>query len=525
VTRVKKNDNSDYNFGSYVILDSGTKYAYSEFTASDVDDVNTGHPTLDVEYRLFLDPNGFVIGFKALESYNENYLYVVDAKSEWSAKPSYQAKVIFSDGTSATVELDTNGIDSSNNSAALSVSSGHVKLNGTNVDGQVFAWTEDDGVYTLRQLREFTTPYVSGYKDAVNDNSTAESGQQIKNKAAYLNISGWDYIVDEDTAFVDVNDKVVYTGFDNVPDYTNGDLRFFAVDSDNDLVLDVVFITAGTASNTSSTYFYLTNVGNFETYNKNKNYKEYNVYVDGEATTLVLDSTAHATVQAAGAGLYKVDKTNSSGIVKNVTFSGSFDYDFKTVVNVGSRSFSVGASSSQEQYTVDSDTLFVVATIDLKTDGSTKDAVVTIGSLSDLKADTDYNTSAVVVKAHSNNKIADLVYVQKVAVNAPAGGGNSSYTVSADTSLVSVSGKTVTLSTTRNITIGDVANALKFKYNGVAVPAAQIKYEKQTLGWATVGNETVAKSDSTTLSSINGLKATIYDVDGTTVKAVFNIAW
>ena len=67
--------------GQYAKLGDGNKYTYSKYTASDLDDINMEHPTLDVNYRLYLDPNGYVLGFLALDNYYENYLYVESAAS------------------------------------------------------------------------------------------------------------------------------------------------------------------------------------------------------------------------------------------------------------------------------------------------------------------------------------------------------------------------------------------------------------------------------------------------------------
>ena len=39
------------------------------------------HPTLGDDYTLYLDPNGYVLGFLALDNYYENYLYVESAAS------------------------------------------------------------------------------------------------------------------------------------------------------------------------------------------------------------------------------------------------------------------------------------------------------------------------------------------------------------------------------------------------------------------------------------------------------------
>ena len=76
VTRVKKDADPEEDQGNYVKLDDGNKYTYSKYTASDLDDINEVHPTLDIAYRLYLDPNGYVIGFLAMDDYYANYLYV-----------------------------------------------------------------------------------------------------------------------------------------------------------------------------------------------------------------------------------------------------------------------------------------------------------------------------------------------------------------------------------------------------------------------------------------------------------------
>ena len=69
--------------GQYAKLDDGNKYTYSKYTASDLDDINMEHPTLDVNYRLYLDPNGYVLGFKlAGESETKVVKKVVRKKAE-----------------------------------------------------------------------------------------------------------------------------------------------------------------------------------------------------------------------------------------------------------------------------------------------------------------------------------------------------------------------------------------------------------------------------------------------------------
>jgi hypothetical protein len=495
VTKVKKDSDPENGVkGNYVVMDDGSKYTYSAYTASDLDDLNTDHPTLDIEYRLYLDPNGYVIGFEAMEKYYDNYLYVVAADSYLN---SVQAKVVFSDGTSKTVDIDkkySDGtkIDADNNGTITSSEANALV-------GDVFGWTEDDGTYTLRKIDAMGAGHSTGYKDG-KGNETRE----ITNGAAYLQVGTYTYIVDEDTIFVDVDEKVAYTGFENVPDYKNGTetVKFWAIDNNDNKVLDVVFIYSGEASNTSKTYFYVVNTGDFVTYSKNKTYKEWDVYIDGEATTLVLDPTAHGSVIAGDIGLYKVDRTNGSGIVTEVS---KVNFSANAPV-VGSRSFALGTSSA-EQYTVDSDTLFVLATIDRKSNGvDQKDAVITIGSLSDMKADTDYTTTAVVVKAHSDDKIADLVYIKKVENLGVGGGGGSTsdYVVGSDASWITVSqsAKTITVTPASNYDdIGDLVAALDKGYKSGSSYVDDASLTITVSRTNSLGNSVTIPQDDWTLST------------------------
>ena len=92
-----------YDTGNYIELDS-TKYVYSEVSAKDLDNNDmTADPALETEYRLYLDPNGFVVGFAALEDVSKNYVYVIDASESTG---DVEAKVLFPDGTVAKIDVD-----------------------------------------------------------------------------------------------------------------------------------------------------------------------------------------------------------------------------------------------------------------------------------------------------------------------------------------------------------------------------------------------------------------------------------
>ncbi|WP_050623339.1 S-layer homology domain-containing protein [Clostridium phoceensis] len=418
VTRVKKDADPEEDQGNYVKLDDGNQYNYSKWTEGDVDGINEKHPTLDIGYRLFLDPNGYVIGFIALDDYYANYLYVdaVDVSLK-----TITAKVVFTDGTAKTVEIDDEYIDLHSDRQDFTMDQDTVQAM---LEEHVFAWTVSDDVYTLRQI----LPYANvndrddgdlyednNYKDTEdhavgNGNNTAA----INSDKAFIYVNGTKYIVDEKTAFIDTDEKVLYTGFENVPDYVDNDatdpVKFWAIDKNSDGALDVVFVYSGEASNSNKTYFYVADWEAYESYDKNKMYKEATVYVDGEKTTLIFTADAHQEITTGKSGLYVVNRTNGSGVVTDAD---------KIAVSavpevVGSRAFSLGDSNA-DQWTANSETIFVVATYELKNNGKDlkSSADVRVGDLKDMEEDDDYYTYAYVAKPDDSDDPAELVYIVK----------------------------------------------------------------------------------------------------------------
>ena len=430
--------------GQYAKLDDGNKYTYSKYTASDLDDINMEHPTLDVNYRLYLDPNGYVLGFLALDNYYENYLYVESAASYLN---SIDAKVIFTDGTEKQVKIDDEFIDGSKIDVD-NVKNDYDASSNPGLVGRAYAYTESDGVYTLRPVWPSMsdtgrpgTPakdYYKNYRDVSADvtvnyaaGTAGETAAQvnakntvIKNGAAYITANGTTYIVDKDTKFVDVDENQVYTGFENVPDYIadstvdGGKVSFWAIDTrSTDGVAEVIFIYEGEASNSNDVYFYSA-TGSFETHSRNENYKTHDVYVDGEKQTMNFTPAGHKDQNGdeVGLGLYRVNKTDGKGFVTDITKITSFE----NVVSVGGNSFSLG-TSAPKQYITDKDTVIVVATYDRKDNGSLKDPVVSLGSLKDMNVAKDkdgniiddYNTVVYVANTSDSGRIADLVYIVK----------------------------------------------------------------------------------------------------------------
>ena len=137
--------------------------------------------------------------------------------------------------------------------------------------------------------------------------------------------------------------------------------------------------------------------------------------MDGEKQTLVFSQTGHDPVNAKG--LYKVLKTNGENVVTSV--EPIAESQFSAVKSVGSRSFylteTVGGVPKDVQYVTNSDSVVVVVTYDLKTNGVDYQSpdVSKTTDLKDMKADEDYTTTVYVANKSDDGKTADLVYVLK----------------------------------------------------------------------------------------------------------------
>ena len=425
VFRVRKQENAS---GTYVKLDDDSKHTYSSLNVYDVDaNKDSEHPELDTEYALYLDSNGYVVGFKALEDYYANYLYVTATDYELN---TITAKVVFADGTTAKIEVaEVDDVDA-DDIADISV------WQDDNGAGKVYAYTEEDGVYALRSVLNVTEGSKDNRSDAefkdYEDIQIVEAGEkkndeivytaQIFNGAAFIEseATGLDYIVDEDTIFVDIDEKVVYTGFDAVPDYEKA--GFVVIDREDDGVIDLVFITTGEPVGTDDTYFYVIDADDCETYNKSKKYREHVVYVDGVKGTMIFDNdTSNEIISGGDRNLYKVEKTNASGVVTEISSletkgEDAWTYESGEAKVVGSRSFylNVEGKKAPVQYVTTADTVIVSVELtdwDAK-DGDYDDCDVAEGFMADMD-DEDFDCTVYVLETSKDGDVADLIYIVK----------------------------------------------------------------------------------------------------------------
>ena len=107
---------------------------------------------------------------------------------------------------------------------------------------------------------------------------------QIHNGKAYIEAGVNEIIVDRDTIFVDVDNNVAYTGYDEVPNVDNADIAY----AKDGRTAEVVFIVNGEIYDENSTYFMLAEKDR-ESLNKDDDFWEYTqAYVDGQKQNVIV---------------------------------------------------------------------------------------------------------------------------------------------------------------------------------------------------------------------------------------------
>ena len=408
------------------------------------------HPELDDEYMLFLDPNGYVLGFKVTAETVDQYLFVKDSDEELG---DWVAKVVLPDATTPKAELEENvkgtlptaeievpyykanskpaKIDFADTTKAIS----WVEADGdattldkvrTNIDGLIWKYTVDkNGVYELTYVPVFdsinynlsTTPD----DQATDDTQWYINGAEIENGEAFVTYNAGTavapnykngFIVDKNTVFVDtVNDKV-YTGYNEVPNVENAEIAYVL----DGKVAKVVFILNGDIYDQGSVYFVIADNTKHNSFNYDKKtFWTYDkAYVNGVKTPLNIRYNAWDDVEKIldEGKLYKVKKTIDEDYIIEVD-----DVTTPVAANVwavGDDAFwLVGTGNNPEKFTCDKDTVFVVVEKDDKGevekiyDGDLKD-MLTAKDLAD--EDCEFVTSQVQVLEDDDGK-AELVYI------------------------------------------------------------------------------------------------------------------
>ena len=444
---------------SYLKMD-GDKYVYTtdDHMVYNVEDLTEKkHPTLDDEYLLFLDPNGYVLGFKATEETVDQYLFVKDSDEELK---DWVAKVVLPDATTPKVDLDKdlnktpktselnpNYVEVPSNGKHLTFAGKDDEINWidddratsdkedyTNIDGLIWKYSVDKkGVYELTFVKPYNT---KGNNDATGttqyylETATIENGEPYisgryrKTGTAAYNEVG--FIVDKNTVFVDTVNGKVYTGYKEVPNVENAEIAYVL----DGKVADVVFILDGDIYDEGNIYFIVADRGDRNSFNYDgKTYWNYEkVYVNGEKVKGGLNVKYGADKTNSGAytgdllserTLYQVKKTIDEDYITEVErVTPTKQYDVWAVGNDAFWLQGNKANQTPYKYTCDEETVFVVVdeTKDgLKiSNGDVKD-LITTDDLNPTDADGDYTACKVDVLDHDGT-YAKLVYVWRTEV-------------------------------------------------------------------------------------------------------------
>ena len=399
---------NDKNTGdAYIKLEDGSKHTYSgtNHIVYDLDGTlgDKVHPELAEDYILYLDPNGFVLGFAKAEETVDQYLYVQDSDEELH---DWVAKVVLPDATNPKVDLKSKYKPLQGDDVKISWVDANDKPVGTttgksNIDETVWAYTvSDKGVYTLKEVAE------------KNIYKSEEKAAEIHNGKAYITEGEDSLIVDKKTIFVDVDGEKAYTGYKEVPNVENATVVAVVKDK----VAKIVFILEGDIYDENSTYFMLLKNTRESLKYDGDYYWEYSkAYVNGEKTSLTVaydaDKDAKDTVLATNQ-LYKAVKSIEDG--KYITEVEKIDFVSNEVTAVGDDAFWItDVRNKKVKYDTDEDTVFVLVEYDEKG----KLDAISAGDINDMfvGADDDgFGTFVTVVKDANDHNTARLVYIQYI---------------------------------------------------------------------------------------------------------------
>ncbi len=290
---------------------------------------------IDAEATMVIDPNGYVIDFDADgEDAETAYLYTL-SESSGSELDGYRVKVIFANGTTEVIYVDT--IEDDGDTTDDDVDSTNIVAKDT-----IYAYSEEDGVYSLKS------------KDVTADEVTAADGSSPSADNFKFDT---DKIMDDATVFVDVDAGVIYTGFENIPVFVDADDDEKGVASEyvySDTLVEVVFLlNAAIEGETDDevVYAYVEDADSSVSKDANGDaVYTYTVFVNGKETTIVADATSIAT------GWVTFSEFDENGTANGYAVGVTFDVADATIAYTGDNSFWIGTT----KYTTDSDTVYVI---------------------------------------------------------------------------------------------------------------------------------------------------------------------
>ena len=265
--------------------------------------------TKDSEGTFYLY-NGYVLHYDGSTADDDNYLMVVrdGIEKDKFGKPTYYAEVVFTDGTSKTIEVKK--VDKKNVSEENAIATG------------VYSYTHNE----KKDTYELKTKDITSEKVDISKGKTAVKNAGVATKVATANST---------TVFVNVklDDKAfdkatVYTGYKKVASMKNVDAYVITNDKG---VAEYVFTVDGVAKNDSSELIYIAgeSVSKLIKDTDRDDYYTYNAVVDGKVVEIMVDAEEGNKLN----GLYESASIDEDGIYSDLK-AAKADDDYVLVEGV-----------------------------------------------------------------------------------------------------------------------------------------------------------------------------------------------
>ena len=297
-----------------------TTYRYS-YRFNDEKGDMLGLENVDQTVAFYLDKQGNIIMIDdAVESNDFAYVYSIGMLNQYGDQV-YGAKLIFTDGTSKNVTLDSDSTDAYATGANDAAKLANVQAHYVNT---LVSYSVENDTYSI-EVEDTAATYGSNAEDV------------IKSGAARINTPSGTIYADKNTAFLindasdDNDDFNAYVGYNNVPnvDVTSGTSKVLAYVNSKGVAKAVVIVDGG-VSGTNEVVFVVGNNniadGKVQGTGTNK-YYVFDAVVKGEATSIAVKyDTSAGSAFTAVSGLSKGEigvffgmTENSNGYVTKLT--------------------------------------------------------------------------------------------------------------------------------------------------------------------------------------------------------------
>ena len=422
VSSVKSND--------YLKISSTTynyNYAYTSKDRIlgglyDLENNDAANPEAGDDVTIYLDANGCVVAIEGADTSADDYLYVTGTDVAYG---DVSAKVVFSDGTEATIDIDeVNGHD-----AKVSTDVNDYTQDGSSViKDMVYKFAKSGSDYDLTTVFDKN---IDGRDYEVTGDS--EGIKIEKNSASFTFYKVADdstsdtFTANSNTVYVDVENNRVFTGYRNVPGMTSKDGGFVVL---NDGVVEIVFLTdAGSYDVDDDSFFFVKSTNDKEVVDTEDGDRyDWTVYVNGAKETISLTKGASNTIDEPG--LYKIESTNSKDWIDDVmelvtNFNASRSYatyaekELLKLSDADKGDLTGEEDKKKSTFAFNGDTTFMV--VELDKNGKPDD--IRTGNYNDIETDRDGRTAVYV--ANVEDKTDDTPLATLVLVIVPYEGTTS----------------------------------------------------------------------------------------------------